>query len=224
MVTIRLPMILILVCSLFLSFSCNNSDNVTSSEINHDLFKPMDIYGINSNTPHPYVHTSNFWESIEIILTKLTERLTGEQWEICFFFASGFIPSPSLSIESDNIEDAYNFRDNFLRKSNKGNDYIISYYLLSQYGITNNLVTKYPHEHMALLKDGINISLELQNSRYDNKIIISYSDYENIKNITNIYRKSENHTKIEPILDYLEADLNKYLNKSKAEILADFKN
>jgi hypothetical protein len=113
--------------------------------------------------------------------------------------------------------------NNFITKSEKGKDYIASYYALSEYGINNHIVSKHSLEHLSLMNSGIKIWYELQYGNNDNKIIINKSTYDDLKNIFKIYSDSENHKEIDVVLDYLKTDLEKYYNKTKAEIATDFR-
>ena len=125
-----------------------------------------------------------------------------------------------LITEESNL---YYFRDNYLTKSTQGNEYIAAYYLLSKYGIENNLVNKYYKEHYELLQNSIEIAYDLQYGRNANQVLINKQTSEKLKDMLKVYRKSLNHREIEPLLNYLEADLEKYYNKPKYEIAADFK-
>ena len=123
---------------------------------------------------------------------------------------------------SNNISIPNDFRDKFLSKSKKGNEYTEHYYKLSKYGIENNLVNEYYEEHIKLLYNSIGTAYELQYGTNNNQILINKAAYDDLKDILKVYRKSLNHKEIEPVLDYLEADLEKYYNKPKYEIAADF--
>ncbi len=112
---------------------------------------------------------------------------------------------------------------NFIATSKKGKDYIASYHVLSKYGIDNHLVSNHSLEHLSLMNSGIKIWYELQYGNNDTKIMINKSTYDDLKNIFKIYGDSENHKEIDTVLDYLKTDLEKYYNKTKAEIAIDFK-
>jgi hypothetical protein len=68
----------------------------------------------------------------------------------------------------------------------------------------------------------INIASNVQYGNENNYIPIGNSNYNSLQKILDIYRNSEDNENIKPVIDYLEADLEKYYNKPKAEIAADF--
>jgi hypothetical protein len=117
---------------------------------------------------------------------------------------------------------SYNFRDNYLKYSDKGVEYIACYYILGKYGIENNLLNKYYKEHSELLKNSIDIAYDLQYGSNTNQILINKKTSDDLKEMLKVYRNSTNHREIEPVLNYLEADLEKYYDKPKFEIAADF--
>jgi len=142
----------------------------------------------------------------------------------CLFTSSGipiYIP-PKLTNPLNNLSVPYDFRDNFLGNSKKGIVYRNMYYELSKYGIENNLVNKYYKEHYDLLKNGIEIAYALQHGSNTNSIMINKSTRDDLKDMLGLYSNSPNHREIEPVLDYLEKDLEKYSNKPKSEIVRDF--
>jgi len=128
----------------------------------------------------------------------------------------------NVSEPPNNLSVPYDFRDNFLGNSKKGIVYRNMYYELSKYGIENNLVNKYYKEHFELLKNSIEIAYDFQHGSNTDQILINKKISNDLKEMLQIYRNSANHRKIEPVLKYLESDLQKYYNKSKYEIAADF--
>jgi hypothetical protein len=123
---------------------------------------------------------------------------------------------------SNNISIPNDFKDKFLSKSKKGIEYTEHYYKLSKYGIENNLVNQYYKEHVKLLYNSIGAAYELQYGSKADQILISKVAYDDLKDMLKVYRNSMNHKEIEPVLDYLEMDLDKYYNKPKYAIAADF--
>ena len=213
---------ILLIFSTFLVFSCSTNDSITGDNKISRLEKPSEIEDFFS--PKPPI---NEWTLSYPNLAKLLLLIdTAEKGELCVFFIYGKVFTPPENIEGDeeslSLSELYNFRDNYLLNSQKGQLYTASYYILSEYGIENNLVMKYSMEHLSLMNTGIAVSRELQHGTNDSKILINKSTYDDLKNIVKIYRDSENHTDIEPILNYLETDLEKYYNKTKAEIAVDF--
>lgn len=81
---------------------------------------------------------------------------------------------------------------------------------------------RHSFEHLSLMNTGIDVARNLQHETNNNKILINKSTYDDLKDIVKIYRDSENHKDIDVVLDYLETDLEKYYNKTKVDIAADF--
>ena len=213
---------LIIILSL-INLSCSTDNSITGKSNQNNLNKPLDIETFFSTTPgSDYIPPT---VANLVSLLKLIETI--ENAQLCIFFTTGYLPDPDKILgfgldQSIIVNDAYDFRDNYLLKSQKGQKYTLAYYLLSEYGIENNLAMKHSLEHLQLMNTGIELSQELQHGIDQNKILIDKSAYNDLKNITKIYRNSENHDDIDFILDYLEADVEKYYNKTKAEIAMDF--
>jgi len=206
-----------------LTISCSTDNSITDSR---PVSKTYEITEINTDPDQPDIgnyippwipekHKENY-----------IKRTISNGDNLCFIdWLTGYYVTaidrflnPSL-YESDT---PHKFRDNYLAQSIKGIDYIYSYYILSDYGIENNLVMKYPLEHLSIMETGIEVSQELQHEMNQSKILINKSTYDDLKGLTKVYRQSKNYENIEPVLDYLEADLDKYYNKTKSEIAADF--
>ena len=198
-----------------LIFSCTSDNAITKSTDLDNMAKPQNISNFNT----PYSDSTSFEAFINSI-PYIFRPQTESQENVCFIFY--LFATKTGTNNQTQLSKGYNFRDEFLSKSGKGNSYIVSYYILSKYGISNNLVMKYSLEHLALMNLGLELSFEFQHGTNDNKILINKSTYDDLKSISKIYRQSENHQDIEPVLDYLEADLEKYYNRPKAEIAADF--
>jgi len=225
----------LLLLSILFVFSCSNENSVTNSTNQNDLNKPYEIFDNNSTKP---INTGlqgygAFLEKIfkGWLTTNLGSSISdldpeGEAHSaldaLCFLaYIASNNPKISDGNSSSGTAELYKLRDNYLSNSEKGVSYIYSYYLLSGYGMENNLVMKYPLEHLAIMESGILVSKELQQGN-TNKILIKKSTYDDLKKISKIYRESENYKDIEPVLDYLDADLENYYKKPKAEIAADF--
>jgi hypothetical protein len=132
------------------------------------------------------------------------------------------LPTDGWNYGANITKPSYSFRDNYLSKTVKGKKYTKYYYELSKYGIKNNLVNKYPKEHLGLLIISIDIVQNLQHGSNNNRILINEQISDALKDMLKVYRNSPNHEEIEPVLEYLEADLEKYRNKPKHEIALDF--
>ncbi len=186
-------------------FSCTSDNSITGS-VDNPIGKTTSIYDI--NTPKP--------DKLDPI-------------DKCFYYFVFFNPVVALLygfgelVESpDLLSKPYDFRDNYLEKSNKGLEYKTIYYELSRYGIENNLVNKYYKEHIELLQKSTEIAYGLQYGSNNDQILVNKSVYDDLNDILKLYRNSLNHREIDPILNYLETDLEKYYNKPKYKIAADF--
>ena len=160
--------------------------------------------------------------TIILILFPLIFLLSQEKTRTLFQHSLN-VDDLELKCEKCHIDIMSTSEHNFITDSKKGKDYIASYHVLSEYGIDNHLVSNYSLKHLSLMNSGIKIWYELQYGNNDNKIIINKSVYDDLKNIFKIYSDSENHKEIDSVLDYLKTDLEKYYNKTKAEIATDFK-
>jgi len=137
----------------------------------------------------------------------------------------GYFRGPGNNSQNYNnyvTQPSYDFRDNYMSKSVKGREYTEFYYALSKYGIKNNLVNKYPQEHLELLIISTAIAHNLQHGNNNEEVLIHDVTSDALNNMLKVYRDSPNHIEIKPVLDYLETDLKKYQNKPKHEIAADF--
>jgi len=208
----------------FLTFSCFNDSSLTGNSDQINLNKPIEITDyFNTNSDSTTVFEDNINKIMDIIYKKFGYDETAMR--ICllgvmapYLRYEDLLPTP----KSDNLNQPYDFRNNYLTKSDKGIDYIACYYILGTYGMENNLLMKYSIEHLSLMNLGLKISQELQHGNNDNQILINNSTYDDLKDFVKIYRDSEKHTDIDIVLDYLETDLEKYYNKTKADIAADF--
>lgn len=219
--TFQKPLSIILLFSFLFVFSCSVEDSVTNSNDQVVLEKPFEIEAPASDNPwDTFVETlgedaiRTMTYGVFLIILAQTGKVIGSG--PCF---QGLTESNG---ETNKI--AYDFRDKYLLKSEKGEIYTIGYYLLSHYGIENDLVMRYPLEHLSIMETGIEISKGLQHNNNDDRVLINKSTYNDLKNLVAIYRNAENKLNLDitPVLNYLETDLEKYYNKPKAEIAADF--
>ena len=223
----------VLILSLF-TFSCTTDNTLMGSEQDHGLEKPFNADDIFSDDDDE-IATEDAWRFtatryfLYLIMGYFSDQGIPES-ERQKFPILGCLVESIIKIgfgdsnQNTNINNqiAYDFRDNYLSKSEKGEIYTLGYYLLSNYAIENNLLMRNSLEHLSLMNLGIEVSYELQHGTNDNKILINRSIYNDCKDLVKIYRNSEKHADIDMVLDYLEADLEKYYNKSKAVISADF--
>ena len=218
------PVSIIFLFSILFIFSCGSDNSITNSSDNITINKPLDIHDENSVTSKYPRYKWLVWE--------IPPEVTG-----CILLMDLFAPyllelHGISEIKSDNntnsklqkewTEKSYDFRDNYLSSSIKGKEYIYCYYKLSEYSIKNNLYGEYYKEHLKIIPMCINIASNIQYGNENNYIPIGNSNYNSLQKILDIYRNSENNKNIKPVIDYLEADLEKYYNKPKAEIAADF--
>ena len=198
-----------------LTFSCSTDNSITGDSNQTNLSKPNDITD--------YFSDDDEWYEIGFGF----EIKKGSEADCAYealLAQSESLPLSQIDNQQENYQKqtGYDFRDNFLAKSKKGNNYIASYYILSKYGIENNLIMKHSMEHLSLMNTGIAVSRELQHGTNDNQILINRSTYDDLKDLVTIYRDSENHKDIDVVLDYLENDLEKYYNKTISVVVADF--
>ena len=209
----------------FLTFSCSTDNSITGGSDQTNLSKPSEI--------------TDFFSGNDGYKTRWGMPIP-PMFNECLLLAELFTPyllelhgiTPITSDNNNSIETfdnrdeliakSYDFRDNYLSNSDKGNLYIDYYQKLSIYSISNNIIGEYYMEHILLTPILINIARDMQYGTNPNKIFINKSIYDDLKNIIKIYRDSDNHKDIDVVLDYLETDLEKYYNKTKAVIAVDF--
>ncbi|MBU0529034.1 hypothetical protein KKF86_04665, partial [bacterium] len=106
----------ILILSFFLISTCTNDNSITANNNETSLSKPIDISDITSTNP-----------IFPPALIALIEEHIG-------FFSTAEVRCLGEWIESTgsqtNIQSAYDFRDNYLLNSEKGQLYTASYYFL----------------------------------------------------------------------------------------------
>ena len=200
MTKISSPITLILLISVFSISTCTTDNSVTGNSDQY-LLKPSGAEGVN---------------------TKFEDLSDEEQ---CYYWFFAFNPLAAIMMGYNppgHLDKPYDFRDNYLEKSNKGLEYKSAYYELGRYAIKNNLVNTYFKEHHLLLLESAKIAFELQYSNDNTKILIQDDISSSLKEMVTIYREHPNHREIDKILDYLESDLIKYENKPKSVIEADF--
>ena len=211
------PITIILLISFFLISACADNNSITGNS-DKSLGKTTDIIDINSTTGiHPEV------QAILDVISELLKNKHGansREYNECLIIK--IFMGASLDRDNDCTCKSYDFRDNYLSKSDKGEVYTACYYLLSRYGIENNLVNKYYKEHYEIFKSSTEIAYSLQHGNNTNLILINKSTSDALKDMLNVYRSSMNHREIDMVLDYLEMDLEKYYNKPKYKIAADF--
>ncbi len=222
MVIVKNSIKIILITSFFLISTCTTDNSITGSS-DQSLGKTTSVLDINSTAGGDKEWDRILQQQVSNLITRFlaasyTDYFISNLFENCLNLVLGVEDEEE---HNDHLTKSYDFRDNYLSKSEKGLDYIACYYILSDYGIKNNLVNKYYKEHYELLKNSIGIVHDLQYSN-NNQILIKKEAADNLKDMLKVYRSSQNHREIELVLDYLEADLEKYYNKPKIEIAADF--
>lgn len=215
MIKFRGSIVIFLIASMFLITTCTTENSIIGSD--QTLSKTTSVVDINS--PVSEDDEYDWWDAF-IDLFGVNTNMEAA----CFWIVFIRPPRPPILQQShvDDLSKQYDFRDNFLLKSDKGKAYTASYYILSKYGIENNLVNKYYKEHYELLKSSMEVAYDLQYGSNNNRIIINKNIVDDLKDMLKVYRSSPNHKEIEPVLDYLEADLEKYYDKPKYKIAADF--
>ncbi len=210
--------ITLVISSIFLITTCTTDNSITGNT-KQTVGKTSGISNINNPTSEDDEY--DWWEAFIDLFGVDTNMDAACFWIVYMRGENSKQPSSSFNNTVD-LSKPYDFRDNFLTKSYKGKTYTDSYYILSKYGIENNLVNKYYKEHYELLKSSMEIAYDLQYGNSTDRILINKNIVNDLKEILKVYRNSPNHKEIEPVLDYLEADLEKYYNKPKYEIAADF--
>ena len=219
---IKNPIVIILLAIFFTITTCTTDNSITGNS-NQSLGKTTGIVDISSPADG-----SGFIEEDPRYWSNFIYHNYGG-YAGCFvaiinsLLDKSFLDGLETYNPQHSINSSYDFRDNYLSKSEKGEVYTACYYILSNYSIKNNLVNKYYKEHYELLKNSIEIAYDLQHGNNNNSILINKSTSDDLKDILKVYRNSPNHKDIESVLQYLEADLEKYYNKPKYEIAADFK-
>lgn len=217
MILIKNPIAIILI-ALFFSITTCTTDNTITGNSDQTLGKTTGVVEINS----PYCDDDEDKTPWDEAIDKIWNRLSDESKEFAANLHCLFKLTDFWSVQPLNTSTPYDFRDNYLSKSYKGEVYTACYYLLSKYGIENDLVNKYHKEHYDLLKSGIEIAYDLQYGSNNNRILIDKLISDDLKNMLKVYRNSPKYKEIEPVLDYLEMDLVKYENQPKSKIALDF--
>lgn len=221
MTKFNIPFIFAIIIS-FLLFSTCTPDNSITGNSDQALAKPSDLLDINSDGDDNlgdaesdprwwYEQIFNNYGGYAGCFVAIINSLLDKNP------LDGLTHNPQSSINS-----SYDFRDNYLSKSDKGKAYTACYYILSDYGIKNNLIGKYYKEHYELLKSSVDIAHDLQYGSINDQILINNNFAEKLEDMLKIYGNHKNHRDIEPVLEYLELELNKYQNKQKSEIAKDF--
>ena len=210
-----------------LSFSCTNTDTITGNSRNLEKY-----YGIeDDNSTDPYGVSGILWLAIMIGGPEAYDDcLLGIELFAPYLLSDGNNHSDTHDSYSnlyanreDIFEKSYDFRDNYLSITQNGRRYIDYYKLLSRYSVKNNLINKYYKEHLEITPKAVSLAYRLQHGDDLNELIIDNDYYKSIKDLVKIYRNSNNHREIDGILDKIEKDIEKYYNKPKSVIEADFK-
>ena len=221
MTKFTLPFVFALIISFLLMTTCTTDNSITGNS-NQALAKPSDVLDIYSTasdddeelTPvQIYINRLIGWIALQY---SNSDRMSEHTQTLCYLYEGDTQPTEGL-------QKSYDFRDNYLSKSKKGEIYTACYYLLSTYGIENNLVNKYYIEHHELLKSSVKIAYQLQHGSSNDQILIKNEFAEKLEDMLKVYRNHQKHRDVDPVLDFLELELNKYQNKPKSEISADFK-
>ena len=200
--------------------SCSSEKSITGNS-EQAIAKPADVLEINSPSSDDenltpvdiYINRLIGWIALQY---SNSNRMNEHKQTLCYIYEGDTQPTEGL-------QKSYDFRDNYLSKSKKGEVYTACYYLLSKYGIENNLVNKYYKEHHELIKSSIKIAFQVQHGSSNEQVLIKNDFAEKLDDMLKIYGNHKNHRDIEPVLEYFELELNKYQNKPKSAIAADFK-
>lgn len=219
-----------LVLIFFISCTSDNSTNYNDSS---NLAKPSDyenIFGVNSDDE----------DDIDYRVLLGQPGIIGA-WNTCVLLVELFAPylldtigsyivvvpfDPDLQKIIDDretlIEQSYDFRDDYLSKSSKGNIYINYYENLSEYSIENNIIGEYYKEHLLITPLCVSMAKNLQYGQNGEEIIVDNNSYNELKNIIEIYRRSNPPNNITNILNYLENDLDRFRSMTKSQIDLEF--
>ena len=210
-----------------LTLSCSTDNSITGGSDQTNLSKPSDIEDyFSGDDDEGYIFESGlvipFIFNDCVLLVELFAPYILESAGITPYNPNNNNTTKIIDNRDELIAKSYDFRDNYLSNSDKGQKYTEYYTDLSKYSISNNIIGEYYMEHILITPILINIARDMQYGTNQNQILINKSTYDDLKNIVKIYRDSENHTDIDVVLDYLETDLEKYYNKTKVEIAVDF--
>jgi len=239
MTKIKISFLFALIISFLLITTCSNDSSITGNS-DKTIAKPTELFETNNSQSDEnkdctidiserilLIYLDNGAEGLIVaminwvLINKYHKDLPGDYLDGLdpeYFSGPGGSPKYNKIV----TQPLYNFRDNYLSKSNKGQEYTKYYYELSKYGIQNNLVNKYPLEHIELLLISTAIAQDLQNGASNDQVLIDNEFAEKIEDMLKVYGNHKNHRDIDPVLDYLELELNKYTNKPKSEIDKDF--
>ena len=224
MTRLKFSGIIILLISFFILTTCTTDKTLTGNS-GQGLAKPTDVVDIYSPAT---VDKDKELTPVEKYINRLISWIFLRYSNIADLGVNDCIFVLDFDNPNENVEDyggmsiTYDFRDKYLSKSDKGEVYTACYYLLSEYGIKNNLVSQYYKEHHDLLKSSILIANDLQHSQNNNQILIKNDFAEKLEDMLKVYGNHKNHREIDPVLDYLEYELEKYTGKPKYIITADF--
>lgn len=229
------PLLTILLVLLFLTTSCTDNNSITGSN-SKSLTKPTESLNISSDDDDCISTDIGDWimqwygqygaEGLMVILINRLLTIYKDTGVLDGLEENGeYFRGPwnrSEKYTNYITQPLYDFRDNYLANSSKGKTYIKSYYELGKFGIKNNLINKYYLEYLELLLTSAFISQELQHGTNNDLILIDSKFADKLREMLTIYKEHPDHREIDPVLDYLEIELNKYQNKPKSEISASF--
>ncbi|MFN8353156.1 MAG: hypothetical protein U0Y10_01805 [Spirosomataceae bacterium] len=121
-------------------------------------------------------------------------------------------------LSSLNSEKAYSFRDNFLKKFKKGNEYIDYYYKISR------ITQMHKGDSPVSLTDKISLAFDIYQiadalQSEDDEVIVSDEMFNRIHDKINSYREYSNNEEFQKILSNIDKDFKIFKNKKKSYIL-----
>lgn len=148
----------------------------------------------------------------------------GDITDICFASSVNLeIEKRSLMLESLNLNEARDFRDNFLKSSNKGRSYIDYYYKINYVLQGMDFIKKISLISEYRLAKKIFSIIDDLNYSSNTAIMINETDKDLlIDSLTKLKTLSENKELV-LIINAIISDIDLYTNKTKAAILDDFK-
>ena len=201
--------------TLFLLIATCTTDNTITGNSDQSLAKPTGVLDVNSpeSGDDPNIIIQHLRDIIidegpeAFCIAGIDWLLEGEYAQPGTFVDPYSRDNPTgIGINNSIVNSSYDFRDNYLSKSEKGEVYTACYYLLSKYGIENNLVGKYYKEHYDLLKSSIVIAHDLQHGNNNNQILINNDIADKLEEMLKIY-KNHNNLLIIGLLSTLPVEL-----------------
>lgn len=133
---------------------------------------------------------------------------------------NGMSNSRSTSNNQLDLKKAYDFRDNFLKKSKLGKEYINYYYAISKVSQEKGILSKNFSDHLNFALETFKVAEVLQDDS-NNEILISDSYEKSAKSLIALYRKEKDNNEFQKILDNIEKDMYKFKGKRKSEIIKE---